>query len=106
MTIRNARFSKAGAIYASVELARANLLSHNPPDFRQIINDNDADLLSRGILLEPVHWAWDQDAETITVTRTVRNNDEYLENRTWNPELAIQYAEEAGWQFDGMDIID
>lgn len=106
MTIRNARFSKAGALFASVELARQDLLSQNPPGFRAAVNSNDADLEARGIITEPVHWAWDQDAETITITRTVTSNAEYVANRTWDPSLAISYAMNAGWQFDGIDLVD
>lgn len=106
MTIRNIRFSKAGAVFASGELATEDIHSDQPPAFRQQMLENDADLMSRGILLQPVHYAWDQDAETFTVTRTVSSNENYLINRTWDPQLAVQYAADAGWVLEGGEVID
>ena len=106
MTIRNVIFSKANATFASMELARENLHSHQPVEFRQLVDNNDADLINRGIITEPVHWTWDQDAQTITVTRHVTNQEEYKQNRTWPVSTAIGYCTEAGWQFEGIEIIE
>jgi len=90
--------SKPGAVYSSDELAKNALYSNFPQELTQSILDNDADLLESGILLEPTTWSWDQDTETLTITRKVVSGPDYIENRTWSIAEAQQYLKQGGWK--------
>jgi hypothetical protein len=98
METRIVLLSKPGAVYSSDELAKNALYSNFPQELTQSILDNDADLLEIGILLEPTTWSWDQDTETLTITRKVVSQLDYMQNRTWTLAEAQKYLEQGGWK--------
>lgn len=98
----SSRWIKPGAIFASAEDARTNLKSQMPAEHYQLTRNNDDELLSRGILLRPVEFVWNQEDHSLTLIRHCTSIETYYENRSWDASLNHYYNQLAGWIFDGI----
>jgi hypothetical protein len=71
-------FQKTGATFNSGEEANADRISGVPAATLEEYETIDASLISQGILESQETYSWDQETQTLTVTRYITNLEEYL----------------------------
>lgn len=104
MATFTAKWSKPGAVFADGYAARADKTSLWTPEFLQSVNDNDAQQELQGTMTQPTQFLWDQATFTLSVVRIVTSVDTYLDNRTWDPVIAQNASQSAGWTWLGTEI--
>lgn len=94
----NAILRKPGAVFANADEANADRLSKYSPALLEAVDSMYADMLARGILLEPVSHEWDQETQTLTVVKKVSSKAAYREACIAVPSAIMRAAaERAGW---------
>ncbi len=72
-----AKFTKSGAVFSSAEEAQADRKSLFSDDLKNRMSRSYAALTESGIIIAGPTITWDQDTFTLTIIRTVTDNDEY-----------------------------
>jgi len=93
----SARYTKVGATFASASEAYANKNSLYSPELAAAVDACYAKMLADGVLLEPVSYTWDQSTSTLTVRKIVTSKADYNAALTFDGNLAVTRATEAGW---------
>lgn len=96
----SASYTKIGATFASGAEAYADKNSLYGPtltDSVQMCYDN---MLTNGVLLEPISPTWDQSTQILTVHKMVTSAAAYDASITFNGEECISKSALAGWQYN------
>jgi hypothetical protein len=96
----NAVYSKPGATFASGAEAYANKNSLYGTELTNSVEACYNNMLSQGILLEPIGLQWDQTTETLTVVKVVSSVEAYQAAVTFDSQLCVTKSQEAGWTFN------
>lgn len=72
-----AKFTKSGAVFSSAQEAQADRKSLFSDDLKSRTSGSYSALTERGIILAAPTITWDQETFTLTIIRTVTDNEEY-----------------------------
>jgi len=95
----NVVYTKDGATFASGAEAYADKNSLYSPELQSAVSDCYAQMLTDGILLEPVSQNWDQATYTLTVIKVVTSVEAYKAAITFNIAETVVDAAAAGWTY-------
>ena len=98
---QNANYTKNGATFANATEAYADKNSLYGPELTQQVDNCYAQMLTDGVLLEPVGHEWDQATYTLTVVRLVSSAADYGNALTFDPAVCTSASQSAGWTFIG-----
>lgn len=90
-------YLKNGATFASGAEAMADKNSLYGPTLTQQVNDCYAQMMTDGILLEPINPVWNQSTFTLTVNKVVTSATAYKNAVTFSESECIAKSAEAGW---------
>ncbi len=94
---QNIVHQKLGATFASGEEAKADLQSAYSPELKAKVDQWIADITASGLLISPTVYTWNQENQTLTVSRTVTDLDELRVSRTFTKEEVLEATAVAGW---------
>ncbi len=94
---QNIVHQKLGATFASGEEAKADLQSAYSPELKAKIDKWIEDITASGLLISPTVYTWNQENQTLTVSRTVRDLAELGASRTFTKEEVLEATGAAGW---------
>jgi hypothetical protein len=92
-------YSKPGATFANGDEAYADKNSLYPSELTQQVDNCYNEMLTEGILLQPVTHVWNQAAGTLTVVKIVESKLAYVEAVTFDTAEVLNYSVQAGWTF-------
>jgi len=90
-------YQKPGATFSSGEEAYQNKNAFYSAELTASIDQYFSQMMTDGILLGPTSYSWNQATETLTVQREVSDLELFNNSRTYDVELALSKAVEAGW---------
>lgn len=92
-------YQKLGAIFSDGEAAHADKNSLFPTELQASVDACYADMMSKGILLAPISYTWDQDSYTLTIIKQVISREEYMAAVTFTNADVVGAASSAGWVY-------
>jgi hypothetical protein len=101
-----AQYEKHNAIFANAEEARADKDSLFSPELNESITESNNAALAAGILLEPTYPEWNQETFTLSICKLTSSAAEFESTRTYNTDLVVELAADAGWTSLGLSITD
>ena len=94
----HAVYTKNDTVFATAQEAWANKNSLCSPELQQSIDSCFAQLLSDGLLLEPVSATWDQATSELTIVKVVSSSVEaYDAAITFDTTQLLAASSNAGW---------
>jgi hypothetical protein len=100
------QYEKLNATFTNGEDAWADKNSMYPPGLWDSVQESNNNALAAGILLEPLYPEWDQETFTISICKLTSSAAEYRSTKTYDNNLCISAAAEAGWIYLGIITID
>jgi hypothetical protein len=104
-----AKFTKPGAVFSSAEEAQADRKSLFSDDLKARMSTSYTALTESNIIIAGPTISWDQDTFTLTIVRTVTNNEDYanlygITGGTVRDEIE-QASSEAGWSRISFEVV-
>jgi hypothetical protein len=104
-----AKFTKPGAVFSSAEEAQIDRKSLFSDDLKARMARSYAALTESGIILAGPTITWDQDTFTLTIVRTVTDNEEYANfyantGGTVRDEIDLA-STDAGWWRISFEVV-
>ena len=90
-------YQKSGATFSSGAEAYQNKNVFYSAELTASIEQYFSQMTTDGILLGPTTYSWDQATGTLTIQRSVSDLQLFNNSRTYDVELALSKAIEAGW---------
>lgn len=95
---KNTVYIKPGAVFSNAEEAQADKNQFFTPELSRSVEDCYRQMLTDGVLLEPVTYYWDQEIFSLITVRYVTNQADYLNAITFDIQQVIDFSTQAGWQ--------
>jgi hypothetical protein len=96
---QNATYTKNGATFSNANEEYADKNSLYGPELSQQVDDCYAQMVTDGVLLEPVGYEWDQATYTLTVLKVISSPAAYTQALTFDTNTCLAASQSAGWTF-------
>ena len=88
---------KAGATFADADEAHANKNAGYPAALTESVDACFANMVTNGVLLEPISRFWDQETHSLFVKRIATTKEAFDAAITFDSAETVRLAQEAGW---------